>query len=86
MVEAAVALIIALIAFAVGYGNLQEKVKNHKQINDDRYAHTIKEIDLLKQSNDDTKILLTEIQVSLKGLQGDIHYIKKAVDKLEDNK
>lgn len=84
MVEAAVALIIALVAFAVGYGNLQEKVKSNKQISDDRYNHAIKEIDMLKDSNDDTKKLLTDIQVSLKGLQGDVHYIKKGIDKLED--
>lgn len=84
MIEAGVALLIALVAFAVGYGNLQEKVKANKQISDDRWLQVQKELDALKENNDTTNKALTDIQVSLKGLGGDIHYIKKAIEKLED--
>lgn len=84
MIEAAVALLIALVAFAVGYGNLQEKVKANKQTSDERYALVQKELDAMKESNDDTKKVLNEIQVALRGVSGDIHYIKKAIEKLEE--
>jgi len=83
MLEAAVALFIGLIVGAVGYGNLQEKVKSNKQISDDRYVLLTKELDAIKSNNDTTTKILHEIQVSLKGLSSDIFYIKKAIDKLE---
>lgn len=84
MIEAAVALFLALLVFAVGYGNLQEKVKANKQTSDERYTLVQKELDAMKESNDDTKKVLNEIQVALRGVSGDIHYIKKAIEKLED--
>lgn len=84
MIEAAVALFLALLVFAVGYGNLQEKVKANKQTSDERYTLVQKELDAMKESNDDTKKVLNEIQVALRGVSGDIHYIKKAIEKLEE--
>jgi hypothetical protein len=41
MIEAAGALIIALIAFAIGYGTMKEKVISQKALSDERYLHLL---------------------------------------------
>jgi hypothetical protein len=73
MIEAASALIIALIAFAIGYGTMKEKVISQKALSDERYLHLLKEIDMLKDSH----LTLSQIKISIAEIVKDIHYIKE---------
>lgn len=81
MAEAAVALFIALIAFAVGYGNLQQKVAANKEMTEKRIDMMQKELDSLRESNDSTLEKINKLLVVAEGITKDIQYIKENLEK-----
>ena len=75
MIEAAVALLIALVAGAIGFGVMQERVSNVQKLSDERHKALLKEIDYLKKENE----VLNQINVSIAEMRKDIHYIREKV-------
>lgn len=84
MGEAVVSGLISLVALAISYGALREKVKNNKQISDDRYALLTKELDALKVHLDDNNEMLTELKVTLSELKSDSKYIRETLREIKD--
>lgn len=79
MEEAIISLFVSLFIFVFGYGQLHAKVKSNRELSDGRYALVQKELDAIKDANDDTQKSLTEIKVTLQRLSSDIHYIKENI-------
>lgn len=77
MIEAIITLLISLIIFAFGYGNLQGRVTANKEAAEERFKLMQKELDSLSESNSETHDAVNKILITLEGNSKDLQFIKE---------
>lgn len=79
MIEAAAALIIALVTFAIGFGSLRQKVDSNKAISDERWKSVQGELKVIKEDASNTRESLGDIKRDIAEIRIHVNYIVEAI-------
>lgn len=78
-IESVITLVIALIAGAIGYGVLKQKVDSNKQLADDKFKNLQKQIDIISDELSTTRESLSDIKRDIAEIRIHVNYIVDAI-------